>query len=184
MGSCSELENTGAWARFVDQLYRTSWVVYAKRPFAGPEQVFRYLGRYTHRIAISDHRLRSISDDAICFGTKNGKTKTLTPREFAPQVDRFLSSAGFQGLTTLTSTLADEVGVTFQQGVLVRSLRPNSPAARVMPVNSIIVAVQDDPVRTVNEFYARLEKANRLVQSGVYMTVRTPDGQLIEVAVS
>ncbi|MFT7086221.1 MAG: hypothetical protein ACJAV5_001945, partial [Vicingaceae bacterium] len=46
-------------------------VVYAKRPFFGPKQVIEYLGRYTHKIAISNHRLRSIDNDEITFGYKD-----------------------------------------------------------------------------------------------------------------
>ena len=48
-----------AWLR---PLFRKDWVVYAKRPFGGPEHVLRYLGRYTHRVAISNHRLVSFAD--------------------------------------------------------------------------------------------------------------------------
>ena len=46
---------------------------YAKRPFAEPEQVFKYLGRYTHRVGISNHRLVSFDEHGVCFHTKNGK---------------------------------------------------------------------------------------------------------------
>jgi hypothetical protein len=53
-----------AWLR---TLFRHDWVVYAKRPFGGPEHVLRYLGAYTHRIAISNHRLVALDDDNVCF---------------------------------------------------------------------------------------------------------------------
>jgi hypothetical protein len=43
------------------------WVVYAKRPFAGPEQVLDYVGRYTHRVAISNHRLLDTADGKVTF---------------------------------------------------------------------------------------------------------------------
>ncbi len=49
------------------QLKRTDWVVYAKPPFAGPEAVLDYLGRYTHRVAISNHRLVSFDGDTVRF---------------------------------------------------------------------------------------------------------------------
>ncbi|PSM31773.1 IS91 family transposase [Haliangium sp. UPWRP_2] len=71
----------------LDALYRESWVVYAKRPFGGPEQVFRYLGRYTHRVGISNQRLISMDEQGVCFATKNGKKLTLPPQEF---IRRFL----------------------------------------------------------------------------------------------
>ena len=69
------------------RLYDTSWVVYAKRPFGGAEQVYRYLGRYTHRVAISNPRLVSADDDAVVFRTRGPNTATLTPVEF---IRRFL----------------------------------------------------------------------------------------------
>lgn len=72
---------------------RKPWVVYSKRPFAGPQQVLDYLGRYTHRVAISNHRLVSVSEGKVTFRYKdraNGnkhKTMTLSGEEF---VRRFL----------------------------------------------------------------------------------------------
>ena len=71
----------------LDRLYQHPWVVYAKRPFGGPEQVFRYLGRYTHRVGISNQRIRSMDEHGVCFATKGGGTITLTPQEF---IRRFL----------------------------------------------------------------------------------------------
>jgi len=52
-------------------LVKTPWVVYCKQPFAGPEQVIEYMGRYTHKVAISNHRLRSIYADKISFTAKD-----------------------------------------------------------------------------------------------------------------
>ncbi len=53
------------------------WVVYAKRPFGGPEQVLRYLGRYTHRVGISNQRLVSMDERGVTFRTKDGNAVTL-----------------------------------------------------------------------------------------------------------
>ena len=86
-GACAELANPEDFARLKDMLYRKNWVVYAKRPFAGPEQVFRYLGQYTHRVGISNHRLVSFDERGVCFRTKNGKQVTVAPAEF---IRRFL----------------------------------------------------------------------------------------------
>jgi predicted RNA-binding Zn-ribbon protein involved in translation (DUF1610 family) len=69
------------------RLYKTSWVVYAKRPFGGPEQVYRYLGRYTHRVAISNARLITVDDQAVVFRTRGSDTASLSPTEF---IGRFL----------------------------------------------------------------------------------------------
>lgn len=55
---------------FINKLYKKDWVVYAKRPFSGPENVIEYLGRYTHKIAISNHRIKNIDGSKVCFFIK------------------------------------------------------------------------------------------------------------------
>jgi hypothetical protein len=60
-----------AFLRFLAPLRATDWVVYAKRPFAGPEQVLEYLGRYTHRVALSNHRLVSLLEGVVRFHWKD-----------------------------------------------------------------------------------------------------------------
>jgi len=67
--------------------YRKPWVVYAKTPFAGPAQVFAYLGRYTHRVAISNQRLLSVDERGVHFVTRGSKTATLEPEQF---IGRFM----------------------------------------------------------------------------------------------
>jgi hypothetical protein len=57
-----------------NELYQKSWVVYAKRPFGGPQAVIEYLGRYTHKIAISNHRLKSHNTEGVTFEYKDYKT--------------------------------------------------------------------------------------------------------------
>jgi Putative transposase/Transposase zinc-binding domain len=86
-GGCAALGDDAAFAKCKDQLYRKSWVVDSRTPFGGPEQVFNYLGRYTHRVGISNQRLISVDGRAICFATKNGRTCTLQPLDF---IGRFL----------------------------------------------------------------------------------------------
>jgi hypothetical protein len=61
--------------QLLDQLAQIEWVVYAKPPFGGPAQVLDYLGRYTHRIAISNDRLRSIGDSTVTFDWKDYRQK-------------------------------------------------------------------------------------------------------------
>jgi hypothetical protein len=80
-GATTELADPHTWAGLRDRLYRQKWVVYAKRPFGGPKQVFAYLGRYTHRVAITNHRLEDINDGAVRFRYRDyadeGRNKTL-----------------------------------------------------------------------------------------------------------
>src|SRR6266516_1785429 len=71
-----------AFARRLRELRRVEWVVYAKPPFGGPAQVLAYLSRYTHRVAIANSRLVSLTDAAVAFRWKDyrhhGKTKLMT----------------------------------------------------------------------------------------------------------
>ncbi|HMP30862.1 MAG TPA: transposase, partial [Saprospiraceae bacterium] len=65
-----------------DALFKKDWVVYAKRPFGSPGSVIEYLGRYTHKIAISNHRILAIDDQTVTISYKDykdeGQKKTLT----------------------------------------------------------------------------------------------------------
>jgi len=86
-GACADLADKKIWNRLVDAIYRKNWVVYAKAPFGGPEQVFQYLGRYTHRVAISNTRLVHVDEDEVRFRTRDGKHASLKPEIF---IGRFL----------------------------------------------------------------------------------------------
>lgn len=67
LGGIAELADPANFKTWLDGLYRKEWVVYAKPPFGGPSRVLRYLGRYTHRVAISNHRLVSMADGRVSF---------------------------------------------------------------------------------------------------------------------
>ena len=94
-GDHAALADKRAFKRFLAPLRRSEWVVYIKDPFAGPQQVLRYLSRYTHRVAISNRRLISADDNGVAFrwkdyrldGPDRWKTMTLSPHEF---IRRFL----------------------------------------------------------------------------------------------
>ncbi len=87
-GTLKPLENDKAFRSFLRTLFRQNWVVYAKPPFAGPQHVIGYLARYTHRVAISNHRLLAFDQDWVTFRWKdyahgNQKKKmTLSSQEF------------------------------------------------------------------------------------------------------
>jgi hypothetical protein len=70
-GSTAHLADRRVFAALRDRLYRQDWIVYAKPPFGGTEQVFRYLGRYSHRVAISNSRLLSLQDGIVAFRYKD-----------------------------------------------------------------------------------------------------------------
>ena len=88
-GSGAELADPVAWSTFKDRLYRKDWVVYAKPPFGGPEQVFRYLGRYTHRVAIANHRIVYLDDGKVTFTVKD-YADNATPKQMTLGAVEFL----------------------------------------------------------------------------------------------
>ena len=94
-GDHARLADAHAFAAYLAPLRKIEWVVYAKRPFAGPEAVLAYLARYTHRVAIANSRLISLDDSGVTFkykdyrrkGHERYKTMTLAAHEF---IRRFL----------------------------------------------------------------------------------------------
>src|SRR5205807_2117756 len=94
-GNHGRLADKAAFKAYLRPLREIDWVVYAKKPFAGPRQVLRYLSRYTHRVAISNHRLVSADQNGVAFkykdyrieGPARYKTMTLATDEF---IRRFL----------------------------------------------------------------------------------------------
>jgi len=86
--------------QFIRDLYKTPWVVYAKEPFAGPEQVIEYLGRYTHRVAINNHRLLAINEYGVRFRYRDyrdnrQKVMTLKGAEFLRRFCQHILPKGF-----------------------------------------------------------------------------------------
>jgi hypothetical protein len=81
-GNLAALAQPKTFAAWLRSLFRKDWVVYAKRPFGGPEYVLQYLGRYTHRVAISNHRLVSFAEGKVTFrwrdSAHNNEQKLMT----------------------------------------------------------------------------------------------------------
>jgi hypothetical protein len=100
--SWEPLRERRAFLRHLAPARTTEWVVYAKRPFAGPEQVLDYVGRYTHRVAISNNRLLDIENGKITFRYKDyrhdhqQKTMTLDAEEFIRRFLLHVLPDGFQ----------------------------------------------------------------------------------------
>jgi hypothetical protein len=103
-GSQLYLAAPGCFSSFLRQLFRQDWVVYAKPPFGGADHVLNYLARYTHRVAISNHRLVAFENDRVSFRWRDyahgGKKKvmTLSADEF---LRRFLIHVLPQGLVRI-----------------------------------------------------------------------------------
>ena len=100
-GDLTPLAQPKTFAAWLRPLFRKDWVVYAKRPFGGPEYVLQYLGRYTHRVAISNHRLVSFADGKVTFRWRDSahnneqKLMTLSLDEFLRRFLLHLLPKGF-----------------------------------------------------------------------------------------
>jgi len=87
-GALAHLPAPQAFAAWLRPLFRSDWVVYSKRPFGGAEHALRYLGCYTHRVAISNHRLVSLAEGRVTFRWRDSAHKnqkrlmSLTVEEF------------------------------------------------------------------------------------------------------
>lgn len=122
-------------------LYKKDWVVYAKRPFAGPQSVVEYLGRYTHKIAISNHRIKDHGPQGVTFSYKDyrqqgmAKEMTLSGVEFIRRFSLHILPKGFvrirhYGICSSTSKNAsaiiikDQLPVAATEQSMVKSKSP------------------------------------------------------------
>ena len=101
LGGLQPLAQPKTFSSWLRTLFRKDWVVYSKRPFGGPEHVLHYLGRYTHRVAISNHRLVSFADGKVSFRWRDSahyneqKLMTLALDEFLRRFLLHLLPKGF-----------------------------------------------------------------------------------------
>ncbi len=101
--------------RFIKELYKTNWVVYAKEPFAGPDQVVEYLGRYTHKVAITNHRLLNINSSGVTFRW----------RDYRDNKEKILSLNGVEFLRRFCQHILPKGFVRIRHyGILSTSRRP------------------------------------------------------------
>jgi hypothetical protein len=100
-GATASLRDPAQWNALVDTLFDTDWIVYAKPAFGGATAVLRYLGRYTHRVAISNHRLLAFDGEHVTFRWKDysqearWRTMTLTAMEFLRRFVQHVLPRGF-----------------------------------------------------------------------------------------
>lgn len=100
-GTCRLFAHEKAFSAFLRTLFRQNWVVYAKKPFGGPEHVLHYLARCTHRVAISNHRLVEMTDTHVAFRWKDyahhskRRTMMLSHQEFLRRFLQHVLPKGF-----------------------------------------------------------------------------------------
>lgn len=136
------LQSADGRAAFFRDLCEKDWVVYAKKPFAGPDQVLRYLSRYTHRIAISNYRIEEVTDTHVTFGYRDRKrdqkrSTTIVHDEF---IHRFLLHVVDKGFVRIR-----------HYGFLASSTKTRDLAS----CRTLLSAIPTEPerARTVEELY-------------------------------
>ena len=148
-GEHEALADAGAFGRWLVPLRRCEWVVYAKRPFAGPEAVLAYLSRYTHRVAISNRRLLSMDENGVAFrwkdyrakGRTRHKTMTLAADEFMRRFLLHVLPGGFHRIRHygLLANAARRENLTRARTLLgVPPPAPVDDESAVMPVPTFI----------------------------------------------
>ena len=92
-GKIADIGTDAGFRKLKKQLFSKEWVVYSKQPFGGPKQVLEYLGRYTHRVAISNNRILDMGNDTVTFSykdRKNDNAKITMPLNANEFIRRFL----------------------------------------------------------------------------------------------
>ena len=100
-GECLPLADEKSFRRFLRTLFQHDWIVYSKPPFGGPDHVLQYLARYTHRVAISNHRIVSVTESEVKFRWRDyanhnkKRTMTLSNEEFLRRFLQHVLPKGF-----------------------------------------------------------------------------------------
>ena len=155
-GEHSGLADKAAFKAYIEPLYDTHWHVYAKRPFAGPEQVLAYLARYTHRVAISNKRLVGIDEKGVTFtfkdyrieGPGRYKTTTVAPAEFIRRFMLHVLPKGFHRIRHygLLATSRTKAATIERARELIRQVAPiKPPAKQEAPADAARTAATDKP---------------------------------------
>ena len=151
-GDHAALADPQAFAAYLAPLRRTEWVVYAKRPFGGPQAVLAYLSRYTHRVAIANSRLIACDRTSVTFrwkdyradGRDRQKVMTLATAEF---IRRFLIHVLPQGFHRIrhyglfaSGTRADNIARARELLAVAKPRRPSPPVPPSIPASRLVHA--------------------------------------------
>ena len=128
VGTCANLAEPERFGRLLGGAARTRWHVYAKPPFGGAEHVTEYLGRYTHRVGLSNQRLVHHDDGGVRFRTKDGRTTTLPPLEFIRRFLMHVLPAGFVKIRHYGLLAAGNVNTRLQAARALLSSPPSEAA--------------------------------------------------------
>ena len=163
-GNLASLQQIDRFMHYLAPLRRSEWVVYAKPPFAGPKAVLAYLSRYTHRVAIANHRLIRHDHQGVTFNWKDYRTKrcvrykpmTLTTDEFLRRFLIHVLPKGFHRIRHY-GLLASPVRRKNLECLLTAlDVKPPEPIeVEVEKLTTFVCRVCGDPLRIVDKFTPR-----------------------------
>lgn len=179
-GALAGLADAATFRQWLAPMRQCEWVVYAKRPFAGPQAVLAYLSRYTHRVAISNSRLLAMDERGVSFGWKDyrakgrtrHKTMTLAPQEFMRRFLLHVLPSGFHRIRHygLLANGARKSGLA-----LARQLLQVTPAQTVIHETENTAQTRPEPAIAPAFVCRHCGKAMSIVQCFVRgQTIRAP----------
>lgn len=149
-GSTANLADAQRWRAFLQPLYAKDWVVYAKKPFGGPQQVLKYLTAYTHRVALSNRRLVRMSDSQVTLTYKDyadgcrRKELTLAAAEFVRRFALHIVPKGFVRVRHYGLLAHRDRGVRLAKCrallAATNSVAPGAPVETLAPVAAVAAA--------------------------------------------
>ena len=132
-GGAAALGDAATFATWLDALYTKAWVVYAKPPFGGAALVIAYLGRYTHRVGLSNHRLLGLDERGVRFRTRGDKSVTLAPEEFLRRFLMHVLPKGFVKIRHYGLVAASHATTTLEVARARIAPQVDAPARSVPP---------------------------------------------------
>jgi hypothetical protein len=127
--------------RLCERLQRKRWVVYSKPPFGGPEHVFRYLGRYTHRVGLSNRRLVSFDPRGVTFRTRGTNIVTVSPDEFLRRFVLHVLPKGFVKIRHHGLMAASHVSTKLEKARRLLERTPAIPRPAPHDFRTLLVAL-------------------------------------------
>ena len=174
-GTLKPLGRPKVFAALIRQTYRKDWVVYCKRPFGGAEHVLRYLGCYTHRVAISNHRLVSLADGKVTFRWRDSAHKNKKRLMTLP-VEEFLRRF-------LLACTTDDGSFVF--GTSVFSARGTGPCCFRCAGNSLRRPTAESAARCTNGAVpSNMKGCGNVRSAGADAVTRTPHSGAIAASLA
>jgi putative transposase/transposase-like zinc-binding protein len=173
-GKLQPLREEKAFRAFLDPLSKKEWVVYAKAPFGGPEHLLQYLARYTHRVAISNHRLVSFDGESVTFRWKDyaqgnkARLMTVSAEEFLRRFLLHILPRGFVRIRSFGFLAGPRRAAMLE---LARQLLPTPGTAVIIPASitthsSFLCPVCGAPMAVVERFSAAMLRRTGVHRDG------------------